>query len=150
MSAHSLQDLAAQFCTYTGVATPRLGADDDGVIAFSTVIDGVAVTVANDPLQRAGDILVCVYFGELPAEREADVMRGLLHANFLMQAPDGASFGVDPGSREVVLKSLLPMAEITGESLHEGMRRAVELVRQWRADPFHEPARGEVTSADYA
>ncbi len=138
MPASSIHKLAEQFCEIIGVPAPELSPDSNAVLAFSTQIGGVDISVTHDPLHHPDHATALVFFGQVPEDREVLILRELLHANLLMLRPDAPTFSRNPLTGNVILQYVFPLAGSSGRGLWTGMQGIIEYAQRWRRDFFLE------------
>jgi hypothetical protein len=138
MPAHSLQDLANQYCALVGAGATSLTAGPDGLVAFSTRFSGFDVTLTHDPRGGEGDAMVYIFFGELPHDRETEALMGLLSANLQMREPRAPCFALDAKKRLVVLKYAYALAIASGEGLLRGLQMVTQEAARWQQNLFAE------------
>jgi hypothetical protein len=140
MPAHCLQDLVDEFSSLIGANAPSLAVGPDGMLAFSTKVDGFDVTVTHDPSGRSEDAIVYFFFGSLPYDREIEALTGLLGANLQMRAPRAPSFALDAKKRQVVLKYPYELARASGNDLLEGLHAIAREASRWEENLFSQPS----------
>jgi hypothetical protein len=138
MPAHSLQDLADQYSALVGAPPPQLAAGPDGLVAFSTVVQGFDVTLTHDPRSDNEDAQVYFFFGDLPCDRETEALIGLLGANLQMRDPRAPCFALDAKKRLVVLKYSYALGDASGEGLVRGFDVIAHEATRWRDNLFAE------------
>jgi hypothetical protein len=95
----------------------------------------------------AADALVCqIDFGEPPSERRAESFQALLELNYL-QAAQGASFTIAPGSGRVVYVARLDAGSINAESLADLFDTCATRAREWRKHYFLDQEAGNAAPA---
>jgi hypothetical protein len=140
MPAANLQELVRQLCTIVDSPVPALSTDANGMLAFSTRLRDVDVTVTHHPTLHPEHAFVLVFFGPVPENRERAVLRELLHANLLLLHPGGPAFSRNPLSGHVVLQYVYPLAEASGQGLLSGLQTIIDSALQWRRDFFLDQA----------
>ncbi|CAN5664280.1 hypothetical protein BH11PSE7_BH11PSE7_20220 [soil metagenome] len=139
-------EFAHALCASAGAATPPLEPDANGMITFHMILHDVAVNItsliAGEALTAQEDAFILVTFGDIPAGQELDVLTLLAEANFTMVGADMPVFGMNPATRQIVLRQRVVLAQTNAASAFEFIVRMVDLVLDWRANPMLAPVDG--------
>lgn len=134
MPALNLQDLAHQFCQVIGHDAPQLVPDREGVLSFSVQVRGVDLIVRQDPTLDCGHALAYLVFGDVPEDREAQVLRELLHANLAMAGPQAPAFSRNPLTGHILLQHAFALSGVSGAGLWQAIQDLIDTILKWRLD----------------
>jgi hypothetical protein len=136
-------EFADALCTVAGAATPLFEPEASGMLTFHMILHDVAVNittiVAGEAMAAQDDAFILVTFGDIPAGQELEVLTLLAEANFTMVGVDMPVFGLNPATRQVVLRQRVVLAETDPVSAFEFIVRLVDLALDWRANPTLAP-----------
>lgn len=144
MPVVSFEEACTSLCELMGVEPPALVEDAAAGVGFTVTFREAVSTFVPAMLGEDAALLMTVSFGAPPPDREAEALRQLMNANFLMGGIGAPAFGRDPETREVSLRRSLLLSQVQAQDLYRDIAEAALAVAQWReADCFAADEAGE-------
>ena len=118
MKSLSFDELCQGIFDATGRPAPELASDNGGASVVVLSVDDVDVRLLHCPTEAAGCVFVLVHFGVPEPEHELGALIALMEVNFgLMTDENGASYGRNPISGELLMQYTYPLAEAKVDEL---------------------------------
>lgn len=95
-------------------------------------LDGVAMSLAYDPVRDPNGLLVYVDFGCVPDDEKRDIYFTLLEENFIFSALKPVSFSLSPVSGRIVYAQRMALQELDARELGRRMAALSRRARRWR------------------
>jgi hypothetical protein len=151
MAASPFQSLCEGLCELLQVPPIAPSGDDDGPVAFHLNRQGVVIDILHFPRICPEHAFVLFAFGRIPYDdpRAGQILLALLDVNFLLPQPHPPALGRNPGTGEITLRQVVPLAETTASDLRRLIDQGVAIALEWRQGYFlNDGASGELPRAD--
>jgi hypothetical protein len=136
MPAANFDDFCTSLCTLIGVPPPVLEPDANGVIAFTVIHRDARIAFVDRARGNQPGVLMIVEFGAAPPEKELEILRGLMEANFLMTGVGAPAFVLNPLTREISFHQSYLLSEVDVPAVYQGLATAANAVHEWNEDHF--------------
>ena len=144
MPVTSFDDFCASICDLIGVDPPPLEADANGVVGFTVTHREARIAFVERERGNQPGVLRIVEFGAAPAEKELQVLRGLMEANYLMTGVGAPAFVLNPVTGEISFHESFLLSEVDVQAVYQSIATAADAVDEWKkthfvdASPTHE------------
>lgn len=139
MAVHDFSDLTIGLCGLLELPMPSLEPNEAGTVGFTVVYDGARIGFVQAEGGDAADLLMLVELGPVPPEKELEVLRGLMDANYVMRAGGAPAFTRHPHTQDIVLRYSFKYAEVDVDRLVDSLATAADAVVNWREAHFTLP-----------
>lgn len=122
---------------YTG-ATADDAADASGGSdqKLSINVDGISMLLLGLSGAQEGQAMLCADCGEVPADREAEVLRSVLDTSMPLYRDCGATFCTNPLTGRLLLLGRVALASATAAAVMDMARQFAQGVKRFNQDHF--------------
>jgi hypothetical protein len=136
MAVSSFNDFCTSLCGLVDVEPPPLAPDEKGIVGFTITCDGANVSFIAGEYGGHPAMLMAVVFGVPPEGREAEVLRSLMDANYMMTGMVPPAFVRNPADGTISLHQSYLLSQVEVESIYRGVSNAAAAVETWRSNPM--------------
>jgi hypothetical protein len=136
MAVESFEDFCVSTCHLMSVEVPPLEPDESGMVGFHVTCRGANVAFMKGENDGEPALRMIVEFGPPPPEKELEILRGLMDANFLMGGMGAPAFVRNPSTGEVLLQHSLRLSQVDVQDVCCGIENAVDAVAKWKTTHF--------------
>jgi len=116
--------------------SPGQEAESPEPLKLGFQVDGVPMMLLKLSGAQEGHAILCAECGQIPLDREADVLRTVLNTNMPFYRDSGASFCTNPLTGELLLLGRVWLASAVAEDVREMARQFARGVQRFRQDYF--------------
>jgi len=131
--------LGLELRSYIG-AGPADSAGDAGASdtpqKLSIDVDGVSMLLLGLSGEQEGHAMLCADCGEVPPEREAEVLRSVLDTSMPLYRDCGATFCTNPLTGRLLLLGRVALASATAPAVLDMARQFAQGVKRFNQDHF--------------
>lgn len=134
MAIASFDALCSGFCDLIKVSTPKLTADDQGLVAFHVTLRGITVNLVQRADADNQNVFVVFELGSIGQGGSNPVaeLSALLEANFQLLQSNPPVFSRNPATGDAVLQYVYPLCDATPFGLYELIARGADWITGWR------------------
>ena len=136
MAVVSFDDFCHSICGLIGVEPPSLEPEPDGTVGFTVTYHDASVGFMKADREGEEGLLMMVEFGIPPPEKESDILRVLMDANFRMTGVGTPAFTRNPDTGEIALHYGFLLSQVDVQNVYQGIATAAETVAHWRSNYF--------------
>ena len=138
MAYAQFEQLKSEIVANAGFVTREIAneGETDEPAALSMEVDDVPVMLAAIADEQEGQAMLCADFGEIPPERETEVMRAVLDTNLPLYRDMGATMCTNPLTGHLLALKRIALAEATLEGVVEMARQFASGVHRFNRDQF--------------
>jgi hypothetical protein len=138
MALQSFEDFCTSLCAVLGVDAPPLDPDMYGDVGFTVTYRGAHIGFTQSGHGEARAALMSVTFGLPPPDKEAEILRALMEANYLMARFGAPAFMRNPVTGEISLHYCMQLSQVDIPTVYSSIAHAAEAVAEWNKGHFLE------------
>jgi len=129
-------DLTSAIYVALDIDVPAEEFDEDSPHMMNLEFDDTQFTLAYCAQLDLDKFSILCRFGQIPPERESEVLRRILEVNLMLGRARDITLGADPVTRDIVLLFSPPLGVSTADSTLNAMGMMADQAQAWRRTFF--------------
>jgi hypothetical protein len=136
MAVASFEDFCVELCGLMGAPVPELEPSPSGIIGFTVNYRDTVIGFMKPAETMEPGVLMLVQLGAAPRERQLEVLRILMEANFLMWGVCAPHYALNPATGAISLHYAFTVSQASAQSIFQSVLRSADIVQNWRETYF--------------